>query len=110
MSSDEGGVRSVSSSVSTRRLRLSRSGATGRRAAALAADGRASRFRFSFFRATFFLIARRADARAVLARLTTARLRPLVLDFVLFWARRLTLRRTRFAMTKIPFKSLTGFG
>src|SRR5262245_36177163 len=106
MSSDEGGVRSVSSSVSTRRLRLSRSGATGRRAAAPAADGRAARFRISFFRAAFFLPARRVEALAVLARLTTARLRPLVI----FFARRLTLRRTRFAMTKLPFKSLTGFG
>jgi len=76
----------------------------------VAADGRAVRFRISFFRAAFFLTARRVDALAVLARLTTARLRPLVLDFVLFCARRLTLRRTRFAMTKIPFKSLTGFG
>jgi len=85
---------------------LSRSGATGRRAAAPAADGRAARFRISFFRAAFFLPARRVEALAVLARLTTARLRPLVI----FFARRLTLRRTRFAMTKIPFKSLTGFG
>jgi hypothetical protein len=76
----------------------------------LAADGRAARFRTSFLRPAFFLTARRVEALAVLARLTTARLRLLVLDFVLFWARRLTLRRTRFAMAKIPFKSLTGFG
>jgi hypothetical protein len=40
----------------------------------------------------------------VRARLATARLRP----FVLFFARRLSLRRARFAMFRIPFKFLTG--
>jgi hypothetical protein len=64
-------------------------------------------------------MARRVDARAVLAVFAgfvffvpraTTRLRPFVLDFDLFWGRRLSFFRTRFAMTKIPFKCLTGFG
>jgi hypothetical protein len=75
-----------------------------------------------FFRTTFVLTAltltaRRVDARAVLAVFAlfavfadfpraTTRLRP----FVLFFGRRLSFLRTRFAMTKIPFKCLTGFG
>src|SRR5690242_3693930 len=110
MSREDGGVRSVSSSVRTRRERLSRSGAESRAAGALAAVRRRDApLRTSFLRAPFFLTGRRADALTVLA-LATARLRPFVLDFALFWARRLTLRRTRFAMAKIPFKSLTGFG
>jgi hypothetical protein len=58
--------------------------------------------RVDLFREDDALAFREDDA---LARLVTARLRP----FVLFFARRLTLRRARFAMMKNPFKSLTGF-
>jgi len=75
-------------------------------------------FRTTFGLTAFALTARRVDARAVRAafavfddfagftRLATTRLRP----FVLFFGRRLSFFRTRFAMTKIPFKCLTGFG
>jgi hypothetical protein len=87
---------------------LSRAGPAGRDAVSWDGDGREARLRTSFFRTAFFLMARRVDALAVLAP-TTARLRPFVLDFALFWTPRLTFRRTRFAMAKIPFKCLTGF-
>jgi len=66
----------------------------------------------SFFFRTALAARRLRDAEALAepARLVSARLRCFVLDFVLFWARRVTFRRGRFAMAKIPFKSLTGFG
>jgi hypothetical protein len=62
------------------------------------------------------LTARRVDALAVLAvfalldLLAITRFRPFELDLALFGARRLSFLRTRFAMAKIPFKCLTGFG
>ena len=116
MLSDDGGLWTASSSASTRRDRLSRAAPAGRGTvslgldASLGFDARTTRLRLR----TVFLAGRRLDeaARAprwddeVRARLATARLR----RFVLFFARLLTLRRARFAMIQIPFKSLTGFG
>src|SRR5262245_42880768 len=114
MSSEDGGVRSVSSSGSTRRVRLSRSGPAGRATASFgAARVTRGRTRTAFLRTTLDLAARRVEALAVFAvlvLLATARLRPFELDLALLWARRLSLLRTRFAMAKIPFKCLTGFG
>jgi hypothetical protein len=57
----------------------------------LGLDARAVRLRTAFLAARRAGLFREDDA---LARLATARLRP----FVLFFARRLTLRRARFAM------------
>ena len=58
-------------------------------------------------RAAFFLTGRLADAldaREATARRAIGLFRP----FVLFFARRLTFGRARFAMMQIPFKCLTG--
>jgi hypothetical protein len=116
MFNDDGGVRSVSSSARTRRDRLSRAGAGNRDAVDFGAVSRAGGFRAGLFVALFAALfagcfatrlgARRGVFLEELARLAAARLGP----FVLFLARRLSFFRTRFAMAKIPFKSLTGFG
>jgi len=106
MSSDEGGVRSVSSSTRTRRDRLRRAALGGRRgAAAFRGADRFARLAAAFFLAGRFLALRRLEA---FARLATGRLWRFVLDFALFGPRRLSLARRRFAMVEIPFKSLTG--
>jgi hypothetical protein len=112
MFNDDGGVRSVSSSERTRRDRLRRSGAGIRVAINFGVVARAAGFRAARLVALFAarFTARRGDFFDGLARLATARLRPFVLDLALFGARRLSFFRTRFAMAKIPFKSLTGFG
>jgi hypothetical protein len=97
-------------------MRLRRAGPANGVAAALRGDAgaaaRRARTTFFFLRVAFALRARRAEVRAVLtvfaglAFLATARFRP----FGLFRERRLSFFRTRFAMTTIPFKCLTGFG